>query len=193
MGNPTRKDGRIESGQKLGTAISARAWNRAQDAADIVLGERARFGADGQSAIERPSNIILIRNDSGVDVPWLGVLNIGGPVISPIGGTLDGTNAASDRARQFVRQPVMTGITPNALFNFTRFAICMEPIASGSIGRAAVSGVFACLVRMTSGSHNYARPRPGDVTQLESAECGPVSLLWKPIQAGDLQWALGVL
>jgi hypothetical protein len=35
-----RPDGRIEPGQKLASAISARAWNRAQDAADIVLGER---------------------------------------------------------------------------------------------------------------------------------------------------------
>jgi hypothetical protein len=33
-----RPDGRIEPGQPLGSAISARAWNRAQDAADIVLG-----------------------------------------------------------------------------------------------------------------------------------------------------------
>jgi cobalamin biosynthesis protein CobT len=37
---PRRPDGRIEQGQRLSTAISARAWNRAQDAADIVLGER---------------------------------------------------------------------------------------------------------------------------------------------------------
>lgn len=36
----TRRDGRIDPGQKLANAISARAWNRAQDAADIVLGER---------------------------------------------------------------------------------------------------------------------------------------------------------
>ena len=34
-----RQDGRIEPGQKLSKAISARAWNRAQDAADIVLGD----------------------------------------------------------------------------------------------------------------------------------------------------------
>ena len=34
----SRGDGRIEIGQPLSTAISARAWNRAQDAADIVLG-----------------------------------------------------------------------------------------------------------------------------------------------------------
>jgi hypothetical protein len=40
-----RQDGRIEPGQKLSGAISARAWNRAQDAADIVLAERTGFGA----------------------------------------------------------------------------------------------------------------------------------------------------
>jgi hypothetical protein len=44
---PRRPDGRIEQGQRLSTAISARAWNRAQDAADIVLGERTGFGAEG--------------------------------------------------------------------------------------------------------------------------------------------------
>lgn len=36
-----RSDGRIEPGQRLSRAISARAWNRAQEAADIVLGEQA--------------------------------------------------------------------------------------------------------------------------------------------------------
>jgi hypothetical protein len=35
MGRP---DGRIEKGQRLATSISARAWNRAQDAADRILG-----------------------------------------------------------------------------------------------------------------------------------------------------------
>jgi hypothetical protein len=46
---PRRPDGRIEPGQKLASAISARAWNRAQDAADIVLGERTGFGAEGRT------------------------------------------------------------------------------------------------------------------------------------------------
>lgn len=41
----TRKDGRIEAGQRLSRAISARAWNRAQDAADIVLGSRPSLAA----------------------------------------------------------------------------------------------------------------------------------------------------
>jgi hypothetical protein len=43
MGRP---DGRIEKGQRLGSAISARAWNRAQDAADVVLGVTPGFEAE---------------------------------------------------------------------------------------------------------------------------------------------------
>ena len=37
---------RIEKGQKLSSAVSARAWNRAQDAADIVFGERQILDSD---------------------------------------------------------------------------------------------------------------------------------------------------
>jgi hypothetical protein len=33
-----RNDGRVEKGQSIRSAFSAKAWNRAQDAADIVLG-----------------------------------------------------------------------------------------------------------------------------------------------------------
>lgn len=47
---PSRRDGRIEAGQPLRTAISAAAWNRAQDAADIVLGQRPGFAAAGVAA-----------------------------------------------------------------------------------------------------------------------------------------------
>lgn len=42
-----RRDGRIEKGQSLRSAISARAWNRAQDAADLVLGARTGVTVDG--------------------------------------------------------------------------------------------------------------------------------------------------
>lgn len=52
-----RQDGRIESGQKLTTAISARAWNRAQDAADIVLRDRVAFGAGGGSRM--PGRLVV--------------------------------------------------------------------------------------------------------------------------------------
>jgi hypothetical protein len=41
-----KPDGRIEKGQRIASAISARAWNRAQDAADVVLGVRPGVTAE---------------------------------------------------------------------------------------------------------------------------------------------------
>jgi hypothetical protein len=55
----TRQNGRIEPGQKLSGAISARAWNRAQDAADIVLAERTGFGAEAGAG--EPVNRVTVR------------------------------------------------------------------------------------------------------------------------------------
>jgi hypothetical protein len=186
-----RADGRIEPRQKLSTAISARAWNRAQDAADIVLGERARFGADS-TAIEKASNIVLIRNDSGSDVPWLGVLGIASVAINPVGGTLGGIDAASDRAREFVRRPLLVGGTPS-LSTYSSFVVAMEPIPIGAIGRAAVGGVFVCRVDVVATWHEFANMRTGDRSQLQSTDCGPLKLLWKEGGVGQNKWAMGVM
>lgn len=64
-----KPDGRIEKGQRLSTAISARAWNRAQDAADVVLGvrpgvtaEAGVFGGD-HVVIRIPNSIMSIPTD----------------------------------------------------------------------------------------------------------------------------------
>jgi hypothetical protein len=64
-----KPDGRIEKGQRLASAISARAWNRAQDAADIVLGARpgisAESGAFGGDhvVIRIPNSVMSIATD----------------------------------------------------------------------------------------------------------------------------------
>ena len=56
-----KPDGRIEKGQRLSTAISARAWNRAQDAADIVLGVRPGVEAGPLSSMYLPSVRVTLR------------------------------------------------------------------------------------------------------------------------------------
>jgi hypothetical protein len=54
--------GRVEKGQSLRSAFSARAWNRAQDAADIVLGARpgltAEAGQPQQFQVVVPCNLV---------------------------------------------------------------------------------------------------------------------------------------
>lgn len=189
-----RKDGRIEKGQSLRSAVSARAWNRAQDAADIVLGATPAAEAGDLSVIDRAPNVVLVSNGSGVVVPLGGVLALSGPRVDPSGGSLDGTSAASIRAREFIRRPAFTGTIPfnNESAPF-RFAVALEPIPANAIGRCAVRGAFPCKVRMDNANHTYAVMRSSDATQLQSAVCGPVRLLWVESGTGNNKWAIGAM
>lgn len=183
--------GRINPGQSLDRAISARAWNRAQDAADAVLERNAGVAVD-PSGLERLPNFVMLRNNTGVDVPRFGVLGIQGVVIDPTGGTLTGTNEASARAREFARRPVLVGVTPTLGYE-QRFAVLLEPAPVDSIVRAAVGGTFACLVHIVDPSHQFATIKAGDRTQLLSASCGIIQLLWKESATGPSKWAVGVM
>lgn len=195
----SRPDGRIERGQKIASAISARAWNRAQDAADIVLGVTPGAMAGDATLTDRAVNYVLVRNDTGEPVPMFGVVMIGNPVIDPSGGTITGQDAASARAREFVRRPVMVGSKPATTLGVNEaervFGIAMQPIAVGLVGRVAVSGVMPCKVEILNTSHAFAAMRDGDVTQLQTAACGPVQLLWKETATVPSmnRWALGVM
>lgn len=141
-----------------------------------LLRTNAGFGGGPIEEPERASNIVLVRNDSGADVPWLGVLGLGGPIISPVGGTLEGTDAASGRAREFVRQIVLSGVMPAG--GDQAVGVAVEPIAAGAVGRVAVSGRFPAKIKILTTAHKYARGRAGDVTQLITAECGPLRVVW---------------
>jgi hypothetical protein len=189
----TRRDGRIDPGQKLAKAISARAWNRAQDAADIVLGQAPGVEVSPTDPIERAANIILVKNVTGEPVPRFGVLGISGVEIDPSGGTLDGTNQASSRAREFARRPVLRGVTPATADHANRFCVLLEPASNQQVVRAAVSGSFPCLVNVTSAFHRFATVEAGDSEQLRSASCGVVQLLWKESGTGAKKWAVGVM
>jgi hypothetical protein len=187
MGN-----GRVNPGQKLTTAFSARAWNRAQDAADIVLGDRGGLAEAAGGRTTRAVNIIRVRNATAHDVPIHGVLQFTSPAISPIGGQLTATGSAAAAAKQFNESVVMRAVVPVA--NTSLLCITLEPIASLALGRVAVAGVIACKVKLpTSGTFFYAITRQGDYTQLLAASCGPVRLLWHEPGPGDDKWALALL
>jgi hypothetical protein len=165
--------GRINPGQRLANAISARAWNRAQDAADIILRDRASLGVDGQNA-PRSLTDLVVRNDSGFAVSMLGVLSLTSPVISPVGGDFDADEEADARAREFFRSPVLIGVTPTA--NSPRFGIAVEPIKKDAVGRVAVAGVVACNVFCNKSWHSYAAQKNGE-SILESSPFGNIQIL----------------
>lgn len=173
------RPGRITPGPLRGQ-ISARAWNRAQDAADIVLGQGERIAAEGPVDAEPPYTPILVKNaTTGVVSRW-GVLSVAGVVFTPAGST----GAAT---RQFQDQPVLSGGLPTG---GNAFVVAVEPIKAGALGRCAVAGVVQARINILSASDTFAKARDGDLTQLESASSGDATILWKESGTGANKWAL---
>jgi predicted RecA/RadA family phage recombinase len=140
-----RPDGRLEPGQPLRGAISARAWNRAQDAADLVLG--ANPGTEGVpgSPVLKPYTWVYCK--PSVTVARWGVLAITGVEITP-------TSSSGGATASFEEMPVLQGGTPSA--TTTAWCVAVEPIESGKVGRVAVGGVVqlkAADLGKASGAH----------------------------------------
>jgi hypothetical protein len=170
---------RIKPGPLRGQ-ISARAWNRAQDAADIVLGERYGQAGEPQTDGPKPYTPILARNSTTGTVNRWGVLSVAGVVFTPSGATGNAT-------QQFQDQPVLSGGLPTG---GSSFVVAVEPIAAGKIGRVAVAGVVQAKINVVSESDTFATAKDGDLTQLTSASSGEATILWKESGTGAGKWAL---
>jgi hypothetical protein len=171
-----RGDYRIEQGQSLDTAISARAWNRAQDAADIVL--RQKLSGPAQEFGGSPYTRIYCKNMSGVAVPRWGVLQVSGISVNPASGTT--------QLDSFSDMPCLTGIQPSNPEE--QFVVAVEPIANGAIGRVAVGGVVQVKINASEGNPKTAGIAAGSVAYLKGGEKG-AQVLW--VEAGTgVKWGL---
>jgi hypothetical protein len=170
---------RIKPGPLRGQ-ISARAWNRAQDAADIVLGDRYGQAGEPQTDGPKPYTPILARNSTTGTVNRWGVLSVAGVVFTPSGATGNAT-------QQFQDQPVLSGGLPTG---GSSFVVAVEPIAAGKIGRVAVAGVVQAKINVVAESDTFATAKDGDLTQLSSASSGEATILWKESGTGASKWAL---
>jgi hypothetical protein len=176
-----RPDGRIEQGMALSQAISARAWNRAQDAADLVLGGAA--GLQPGPAVGptiRPYTPILVCNRTTGTVDRWGCLSIDGLQVIPTGPTGAATLT-------FEATPVLKGGLPTA---GSPFVVPVEPIAPSGIGWAAVDGVVQCKLDIVSASHEFAAAKDGTLGELKSSSSGEAEILWKESGTGAGKWAL---
>ena len=174
-----RPDGRIEPGQPLRGAISARAWNRAQDAADLVLGAYA--GTEGGipgSPVLKPYTWAYCR--PSVTVARWGVLAITGVAITP-------TSSSGGATASFEEMPVLTGGTPSA--TTTAWCVAVEPIAANAVGRVAVGGVVQCKVEVTSADDKFVACK-ASTAELKTGTTGEGLILYKEGGTGGNKWAL---
>lgn len=136
--------------------------------------------AGGPVGIPEPAkNIILCRNDSGSDVARWGVLEISGVVFDPSSG--------SDAEATFTSTPCVTGVTPTD--SLKPFVVAVEPIATGVIGRVAVSGVVQCKLDVTVEAATTAGSKVGATNEMKAGS-GRATILWKESGIGTGKWGL---
>jgi hypothetical protein len=153
--NPYKK---VRPGERL--VISARAWNRAQESADRVLGPLPRFAAAGidplQYAIVVPVGLTAA---PGIDYPHIGVpikitscstsFSLVNEISVPVGISLISGEIAEPtdmRSTTVLPAPEM-------------FALTVEPMKSGAGGttavRCAIKGLAIARVRRFATSDRY--------------------------------------
>jgi hypothetical protein len=176
-----KPDGRIEKGQRLGSAISARAWNRAQDAADIVLGVRPGVEA-GQQLAQSIDHVVVrisqnyprvsqtpIEVGHGIALPLMafaaGTLATQSTNPVALSSTVTVTDAESDLpAYDSYGIPVITlaGSTPETFIG-SRCGI-IESVSSLADGfytcRVRVRGIARCRVLLLQSGNAVSPPPP---------------------------------
>ena len=190
-----RPDGRIEPGQPLRGAISARAWNRAQDAADIVLGAYA--GTEGGvpgSPVLTPYTWCYGGLFSGLGgfIPAYYPVAITGMQIVPTSDINDSATTS------FRTMPVLTLGKVQSNYEGAQtepttlsWGVSVEPIVGGGVHKVAVAGVVPCRIDIINDKHTCVQPfSTGSRNVLRSAMIGGGQIVWKESGTGQDKWAL---
>lgn len=146
-----RNDGRLDPGQPLASAISARAWNRAQDAADIVLSDSSGFVSGGfelaRHAIVVPISLSVAANrDMGAGY----AIQIGGYNSGQYEYAIKYISGSIAEPRDLLSDESDATILPRP------FGVTVEPMKQGqSVVRCAIAGLCVARVRWLSQEHRY--------------------------------------
>ena len=166
---------KVQAGQRM--EIPAEAYNAFIDA---VRAERSRRHSIEQDAglDVRQTGIIKVRNQSGSDQDRYHVLALRTPVVSP-----------SDNLQEFKNQVSLDADAPSTPSRCERFAILLDPLPNGGMGRGIVSGVAPVRINVVRPTDNYAELVFGETGHLRSSPTGQTRILWKEAGTG-IRWGV---
>ncbi len=164
----------VTPGQKL--SVPADLMNVLRRMAQDYLAGDAT-GAGGGVAGGHPEQA-LIRNDSGATVTRFGILGIDDVLFTP-----------DDHLGKFQSGYAFKGVTPAVPDHVGKFAVMLEAVPAGLIGRGLLVGNVAVQVNVNHEEDGLADVLDGDATQLDSGPTGAAQILWKPSGTGT-KWAV---
>lgn len=148
------------------TAIRAETFNSLIDAARELQSNRHRIVTPASSQ-HRAADTVLVRNESGRDVPRFGVLGIAAPIITP-----------RANANEFANNVTLRGALPTIADHAGRFVVTLAPIAQGKIGPALIDGLGVGVVRIETEGDRFADVEDDNADTLVSGDSGGAELLW---------------
>lgn len=163
-----KPDGRIEKGQRLSTAISARRWNDLCDAADQIQGRRPGVEAGPIKGPPLTCLTVLVKNNSNQDIPLGGWLSLRYREIDGVYNFVGNEIAINEPGRTEAVEPIFIGNTAFASAATSGLgeydiAVAVEPIKAGAYGRCAFEGIVAARIGVT-GPHGDPLTDEGIVT-----------------------------
>lgn len=155
---------------KSGQPALASQFNAVVDAI-IALQKAGRGPRAGQRT--------FIKNDSGADVVKGGVLGISGFLVSP-----------ADDEGAFLDTLLFTGVAPTLASHEYKYAVALEPIADGAVGRCALDGLVRVRLNVISSGHKWAKIDDG-LTVLTTDCIGSAWIVAKSSDGGTGElWAV---
>jgi len=168
---------KVKSGDPL--SIPAETFNTFIDAARAWRAQQHnRAGAPRE--LLHDADVVLIRNDSQSDRQRFDVLGIDEVIFTP-----------TDNPSEFQNRPALVGGVPNKDYHIGKFAVLLEPAASGKIVRAAIGGLCVARLYVDSGEtwYGYADIKDADAEKLKVTPHGAAQILWRESGTGT-KWAV---
>ena len=172
---------------RQGEAVSIKAatWNSFLDAADFARRARRLVGAQAVPS-GFGGNMVYVRNKCGETIPRFGAVVLADAVIPH--------DAASEELE--CETPAFDGVPAEGgeeseseeegEKELRPFAVAVEPIADGEIGRALALGVTPAKVEIVHEEDLCAEPGPGSTSgALRSTNVGYARIVWKEDGTGE--------
>lgn len=168
---------KVRSGEAV--KIRASTWNAFVDAANYVK-EARRDGLGGGARSGLGFGVVLVKNAEGEARERFSALVLSDVAVTP--------KANED---EFVScPPTFVGRKMTEGREGQPYAILLEPVAAGEVGRATLLGVTPAKVAIRDAEDGYAVPTPGSSTgALQSDATGVARILWKAGGSGT-QWCV---
>ncbi len=169
---PGNNHKKVMAGQRY--VPSARMHN---DLVDLLSQERVKEGdRSGNPPGGGEQTTVPVRNNTDDPMGRFSVVGIESSVFSP-----------SDAEPQWLRHTIFEASLPQSGVHDQRYAVLLEPIAPGKIGKACISGIVKA--RVTGEGSDFASIVDGNGDALNIDEGGSALVLWAE-PGSDERWAV---